>query len=65
MFRAMPKDVRDICEEVVRLGQHAYIEAQRLPAEQVRRALHTIDLQQGNGQWNLNQIRHILEGKTP
>lgn len=33
-------------------------------AERINRALHTINLQQGNGTWNLNDIRHILEGKT-
>jgi hypothetical protein len=33
-------------------------------AERIARALHTIQLQQGTGQWNLNEIRHILEGKT-
>lgn len=32
-------------------------------AERIARALHTIQLQLGNGQWNLNEIRHILEGK--
>jgi hypothetical protein len=33
-------------------------------AERIARALHAIQLQQGSGQWNLNEIRHILEGKT-
>jgi hypothetical protein len=33
-------------------------------AERIARALHTITIQQGTGQWNLNEIRHILEGKT-
>jgi hypothetical protein len=30
-------------------------------AERIRQALHAIAIQQGSGQWNLNQIRHILE----
>jgi hypothetical protein len=33
-------------------------------AERIARALHAIDIQKGTGQWSLNEIRHILEGKT-